>query len=362
MGDVLPLLLSGFQIALQPHNLGFALLGAFLGTVIGVLPGVGPAGALALLLPLVLNMSPVSAIIMLSALYMGAMYGGSTTSILLNVPGETSSVVTCLDGYAMAKQGRAGPALCIAAIGSFIAGTLGVVGLMLFAPLIAGAALQFGPPEYFALMVFGLSAVASLAADSLVKGLMAMVIGLMIATVGTDVTGVARFTFGFGPLLDGIEFLTVTIGLFAVSEVLLSTRDIKGGTVTEVIKHRLFISWREIVESVPAMLRGTGIGFRIGVLPGTGAGTAAFLSFPVETQLSRHPERFGKGEIAASRRRSLRTMPVPALVPTLTLGVPGPGTTVRGGAHRPTMHPGPFMFTDARMSCGASSRLSTSAM
>ncbi|MBI3936863.1 MAG: tripartite tricarboxylate transporter permease, partial [Betaproteobacteria bacterium] len=162
MGEALPLLMQGFGIALRPENLVFALIGAFLGTVVGVLPGIGPAGALALMLPIVLNMNPVSALIMLACLYSGAMYGGSTTSILLNVPGESSSVVTCLDGYEMAKQGRAGPALCIAAIGSYIAGTLGVVGLMLFAPMIANAALDFGPPEYFALMVFGLSAVASL--------------------------------------------------------------------------------------------------------------------------------------------------------------------------------------------------------
>ena len=235
MGDVFPLLMSGFGIALQPENLLLAFIGAFLGTAIGVLPGIGPAGALAMLLPIVLNMNPVGAIIMLAGLYSGAMYGGSTTSILLNVPGESSSVVTCIDGHQMALQGRAGPALCIAAIGSYIAGTIGVVGLMLFAPLIADWALSFGPPEYFALMLFGLSAVASLAGNSLVKGLTAMVFGLMLATVGTDVTGVARFTFGMPEMLSGIEFLAVTIGLFAISEVLINAREMRDGVVKTIV-------------------------------------------------------------------------------------------------------------------------------
>ncbi|MBI3067923.1 MAG: tripartite tricarboxylate transporter permease [Betaproteobacteria bacterium] len=329
MGEALPLLMQGFGIALRPENLVFALIGAFLGTVVGVLPGIGPAGALALMLPIVLNMNPVSALIMLACLYSGAMYGGSTTSILLNVPGESSSVVTCLDGYEMAKQGRAGPALCIAAIGSYIAGTLGVVGLMLFAPMIANAALDFGPPEYFALMVFGLSAVASLSGKSLVKGFLAMCIGLMLATVGTDVTGVARFAFGSQDLLGGVEFLALSIGLFAISEVLLNTRELRSGAHRSVIGHRLFITLKEIVESLGAILRGTVIGFLVGVLPGAGAGIASFLSYSVEIQVSRNPERFGKGEIrgVAAPESANNAASAGALVPMLTLGVPGSGTT-----------------------------------
>jgi putative tricarboxylic transport membrane protein len=327
--DVLPLLLQGFEIALRPENLAFALLGAFLGTIVGVLPGVGPAGALALMLPIVLNMNPVSALIMLASLYTGAMYGGSTTSILLNVPGESSSVVTCIDGHQMAKQGRGGAALCIAAIGSYIAGTLGVVGLMLFAPLIASYALRFGPPEYFALMVFGLSAVASLSGRSLVKGLLAMCTGLMLATVGTDVTGVARFTFGVSDLLDGVEFLALSIGLFAISEVLLNARELRSGELPGVIKHRLFITFAEIRESMGAIFRGGVIGFLVGVLPGAGAGIASFLSYSVETQVSRHPERFGQGEIrgVAAPESANNAASAGALVPMLTLGVPGSGTT-----------------------------------
>ena len=349
MGETLPLLLNGFELALRPENLIFAFVGAFLGTVIGVLPGIGPAGALAMLLPIVLNMNPVGAIIMLATLYSGAMYGGSTTSILLNVPGETSSVVTCLDGHQMALQGRAGPALCIAAIGSYIAGTLGVVGLMLFAPLIAGWALNFGPPEYFALMVFGLSAVASLSGDSLVKGLIAMILGLMLATVGTDVTGVARYTFNMPEMLDGVEFLAVTIGLFAISEVLLNTNEMRGGLRQSVIKHKLFISLGEIRESLGAVLRGTFIGFCVGVMPGAGAGIAAFLTYSVETQVSRHPERFGKGEIrgVAAPESANNAASVGAMVPMLKLGVPGSGTTaiMLIALTALNVHPGPLMFT-----------------
>ncbi len=348
MGETLPLLLNGFEIALRPENLMFAFVGAFLGTAIGVLPGIGPAGALAMLLPIVMNLNPVGAIIMLATIYSGAMYGGSTTSILLNVPGETSSVVTCLDGHQMALQGRAGPALCIAAIGSYIAGTLGVVGLMLFAPLIANWALNFGPPEYFALMVFGLSAVASLSGDSLVKGLIAMILGLMLATVGTDVTGVARYTFNMPEMLDGVQFLAVTIGLFAISEVLLNTNEIRSGLKQAVIKHKLFISFKEIRESLGAVLRGTFIGFWVGVMPGAGAGIAAFLAYSVETQVSRHPERFGKGEIrgVAAPESANNAASVGAMVPMLTLGVPGSGTTaiMLIALTALNVHPGPLMF------------------
>jgi len=349
MGDVLPLLMYGFEIALQPQNLMFAFIGAVLGTVIGVLPGIGPAGALAMLLPIVLNMNPVGAIIMLAALYSGAMYGGSTTSILLNVPGESSSVVTCIDGHQMALQGRAGPALCISAIGSFIAGTLGVVALMLFAPRIAEWALNFGPPEYFVLMVFGLSSVASLSGDSLVKGLMAMTLGLMISTMGTDVTGVARFTFGMAEMLDGIEFLIVTIGLFAVSEVLLNTNELRGGEVKSVIKHRLFISFREIRDCLGAISRGSVIGFIVGVMPGAGAGIASFLSYSVELQISKHPERFGHGEIrgVAAPESANNAASAGAMVPMLTLGIPGSGTTaiLLLALNALNVHPGPMMFS-----------------
>ena len=349
MEHALTLLLDGFAIALQPQNLAFAFLGAVLGTIIGVLPGIGPAGALAMLLPVVLSMNPVGALIMLASLYSGAMYGGSTTSILLNVPGESSSVVTCLDGHQMARQGRAGPALCIAAIGSYIAGTLGVVGLMLLSPLIAGWALGFGPPEYCALMIFGLSAVASLSGKQLTKGLMAMTLGLMLGTVGTDITGVERYVFDTPELLDGIQLLAVTIGLFAVSEVLLNTNDIRGGTQAAVIKHKLFISLKEIRECVPSILRGSVTGFIVGVMPGAGAGIASFLSYSIEVQVSRHPERFGKGEIrgVAAPESANNAASAGAMVPMLTLGIPGSGTTaiLLIALTALDVHPGPLLFS-----------------
>ncbi len=347
--DIFNQLLQGFATAATPVNLLWCFVGCALGTAIGVLPGIGPAGALAMLLPIVLNMNPVGAIIMLASLYCGAMYGGSTTSILLNVPGESSSVVTCIDGHQMALQGRAGPALCISAIGSFIAGTLGVVALMLFAPRIAEWALNFGPPEYFVLMVFGLSSVASLSGGSLVKGLMAMTLGLMVSTMGTDVTGVARFTFGMAELLDGIEFLIVTIGLFAVSEVLLNTNELRGGEAKSVIKHRLFISVREVRESLGAIGRGTVIGFIVGVMPGAGAGIASFLSYSVELQISKNPERFGHGEIrgVAAPESANNAASAGAMVPMLTLGIPGSGTTaiLLLALTALNVHPGPMMFS-----------------
>jgi putative tricarboxylic transport membrane protein len=327
--DVIGPLVAGFETALQMDNLLYALAGAFIGTVVGVLPGIGPSGALALMLPVVLNVEPVSALIMLASLYAGAMYGGSTTAILLNVPGETSAVVTCLDGHAMARQGRAGSALSIAAIGSYIAGTLGVVGLMLFAPLIAGVALSFGPPEYFALMAFGLAAVVSLSGTALVKGLLATCAGLALSTVGADVTGVFRFTFGVHNLNPGIEFLALSIGLFAISEVLLSAREIAVGLPRDIIKHRILIRWSEIKESFGAIMRGSVIGFIVGVLPGAGAGIASFLSYSFETQISRTPERFGRGEIkgVAAPESANNAASAGALVPMLTLGIPGSGTT-----------------------------------
>ena len=329
MFEILGPLGDGFATAMTVSNLFYALVGAFLGTVVGVLPGIGPAGALALLLPVVLTFEPVSALIMLAALYSGAMYGGSTTSILLNVPGETSSVVTCLDGHAMAKQGRAGAALSIAAIGSYIAGTLGVVGLMLFAPLIADAALSFGPPEYCALMVFGLAAVVSLSGSALVKGLLAMSLGLALSTVGADVTGVFRFTFGVPDLNPGIEFLALSIGLFAISEVLMSARTMAVGLPPSIIKHKILIKLSEIRESLGAIFRGSFIGFLVGVLPGAGAGIASFLAYSFETQVGGHPERFGKGEIrgVASPESANNAASAGALIPMLTLGIPGSGTT-----------------------------------
>ncbi len=349
-GDTLHLLGDGFALALTPKMLLYSGAGAFLGTTIGVLPGIGSAGALALMLPIVFSLDPIGAIIMLAATYTGVMYGGSTASILLNTPGDTSAVIACIDGHAMAKQGRAGPALCIAAIGSYIAGTIAVAGLMLLGPLVARYALSFSAPEYFALMVFGLTAVSALAGDSLMKALMAVTLGLIISTVGTDVAGVPRFIFGVNDLRSGIEFLSVTLGLFALSEVLINARNIRNGEVMQVIKHRLFISMQEIRESLGAIFRGGMVGFFIGALPGAGAGIASFIAYSVETQVSRHPERFGKGEIkgVAGPESANNAASAGAFVPMLSLGIPGSATTavMLGAFVILDIIPGPLLFVE----------------
>jgi len=344
-------LLFGFGVALRPENLGLALAGALLGTIVGVLPGIGPVGGIAILLPLTFKLPPASAMIMLTAVYYGTMYGGSTTSILMNVPGEASSVVTSFDGYAMAQQGRAGPALAIAAVGSFIAGTLSIIALTFFSPLLASWGLTFGPPEYFGLMLFGLSAVSSLAGDSLVKALLSMGLGLMLATVGTDlVTGVPRFTFGIPYLLDGIDFVVVVIGLFAISEVLVSIEEARGEVRVPIKLGRIWLSVKDFLESFWAIVRGSVIGFYIGILPAAGATIASFLSYSVEKQLARDPSTFGKGDIrgVASPESANNAAAVGNMIPMLTLGIPGSSTTalMLGALLVLNVIPGPLLFQD----------------
>jgi putative tricarboxylic transport membrane protein len=348
--DTWSLLLDGFAIALQPHLLLYSLAGCFLGTVVGVLPGIGPAGAVALMLPVMTAVDPLGGIIMLAATYTGSMYGGSTTSILLRIPGDPSSVVACLDGHEMAKQGRAGTALCIAAIGSYIAGTIAVVGLMLIGPVIADAALVFGPAEYSALYVFGLCAVASLAGNSIVKALMAMCFGLMISTIGEDVMGARRFTFGSEYMWDGVQFLAVGLGLFAVSEVIINARLMRRNEIGEVIQHRIYIKFKEVMESLGSIFRGGIIGFVNGVLPGAGAGVASFIAYSFERQISRHPENFGKGEIKglAGPEAANNAASAGAFVPMLALGIPGSSTTaiMLGAMMMLNIQPGPLLFIE----------------
>ncbi|HET6947582.1 MAG TPA: tripartite tricarboxylate transporter permease [bacterium] len=344
-------LLLGFGVALRPENLGLALAGALLGTIVGVLPGIGPVGGIAILLPLTFKLPPASAMIMLTAVYYGTMYGGSTTSILMNVPGEASSVVTAFDGYAMSQQGRAGPALAIAAVGSFIAGTLSIIALTFFSPLLASWGLTFGPPEYFGLMLFGLSAVSSLAGDSLVKALLSMGFGLMLATIGTDlVTGVPRFTFGIPYLLDGIDFVVVVIGLFAISEVLVSIEEARGEVRVPIKLGRIWLSVKDFVESFWAIVRGSVIGFYIGILPAAGATIASFLSYSVEKQLARDPSTFGTGDIrgVASPESANNAAAVGNMIPMLTLGIPGSSTTalMLGALLVLNVIPGPLLFQD----------------
>ncbi|HYN13774.1 MAG TPA: tripartite tricarboxylate transporter permease [Burkholderiales bacterium] len=325
-------LMQGFAVALQPANLLWCLVGVVLGTVVGMMPGLGPPATIAMLLPLTFLMNPASAMIMLAGIYYGAKYGGSTTSILLNVPGESASVVTCLDGYAMARKGRAGAALGIAAIASFIAGTVGVLGLMLVAPPLAKMALAFSSPEYFALMALGLAMVVLLAGRSMVKALLAMLVGLWIAGVGTDpFSTTSRFTFGQMELLTGIDFVVVAIGVFAIGEVLASmeTRDETPRLPVPKGLRNLLPTAQDLKDCRFAFANGSVIGFLIGVLPGAGSTIASFISYGVEKAVSRRAAEFGTGvpEGVAAPEAANNSETGGALVPLLTLGIPGSGTT-----------------------------------
>ncbi len=348
--SVIDHVLQGFSVALTWSNLFYCFIGVLWGTIVGVLPGLGPLAGLTLLLPLTYKLDPASAVIMLSGIFYGAMYGGSTTSILLRIPGDSSAVVACLDGHEMAKQGRAGTALCIAAIGSYVAGTIAVGGLMIIGPVIADAALAFGSPEYFALYLFGLSAVAALAGKSIVKALMALCFGLMVATVGEDVMGARRFTFGSEYMWDGIQFLAVGLGLFAVSEVIINARLMRRNEIGEIIQHRIYIKFKEVVEAIGSIFRGGIIGFLVGVLPGAGAGVATFIAYSFERQISRHPERFGKGEIKglAGPEAANNAASAGAFVPMLALGIPGSSTTaiMLGAFMMLHIQPGPLLFLE----------------
>jgi len=330
--EILANLAHGFAVALEPMNLLWCFLGVFFGTIVGILPGLGPSATVALLLPLATQMSPTGGIIMMAGIYYGAKYGGSTTSILLNVPGESSSVVTCIDGFEMARRGRAGPALGIAAIASFVAGTVGVVLLMLIAPPVADFALRFGPPEYFALMALGLSMVVLLAGKSMLKALISMFVGLWLATIGIDMfTDIPRYTLDRIELMDGVSFVVVAIGTFAIGEVLANLTSESGGQKFEVPKglRNLMPNWQDLKDSRFAFLNGSLVGFFVGVLPGAGSTIASFVSYGIEKAVSKHPEKFGKGAVegVAAPEAANNSETGGALVPLLTLGIPGSGTT-----------------------------------
>lgn len=325
-------LLQGFSVALTPANILWCFVGCFLGTIVGILPGLGPPATIAMLLPLTFLMNPTSAVIMLAGIYYGAKYGGSTTSILLNVPGESASVVTCLDGYQMARNGRGGAALGIAAISSFVAGTFGVVMLMLVAPPLAKFALRFSSPEYFALMCMGLAMVVLLAGKSIVKAFLAMLVGLWMASMGTDLfSAQSRFTFGQSELLDGIAFVIVAIGVFALGEVMGNMETREGVPMLPVPKglRNLLPNMQELKACRFAFVNGSVVGFFIGILPGAGSTIASFISYGIEKAVSKHPERFGTGvpEGVAAPEGANNAETGGALVPMLTLGIPGSGTT-----------------------------------
>src|SRR5438876_7707143 len=324
--DIFNNLATGFAVALAPINLLYCFIGVTMGTLVGVLPGIGPTATIALLLPATFKLNPISAIIMLAGIFYGAMYGGSTTSILLNIPGEAASVVTCLDGYQMARQGRAGAALAVAAVGSFIAGTIGVVGLMLLAPPLASFALKFGAPENAALLILGLLMVGYLGGASMTKGLMMAVVGLLLGSVGLDpIQGTPRFTYGIFKLSEGFDFVLVAMGLFGIGEVLANVEQTEEPEVITTKIGGLLATREEWKAAAAPMARGSLLGFIICVLPGGGAIISSFLSYALEKRFSRHPERFGKGAIegVAAPEAANNGAASSSFIPLLTLGIPG---------------------------------------
>jgi len=347
--ELLASFFTGFQIALQPINIFFCFMGVLIGTLVGVLPGLGPVAAISLLLPSTFHVPPISAIIMLAGIYYGAMYGGSTTSVLVNIPGEAASVVTCLDGYQMARKGRAGPALGISAFGSFIGGTLSIVGLMFLAPPLAEMALQFGPPEYFSLMLLGLIILAFLAGGSMPKALMMAAFGLFVGLIGMDImTATPRFTFGIQFLMDGVGLVPVVMGLFGISEVLLNVeRQLRKDVFETKIKGLLpdLKDWR---DSFWPIIRGSGIGFFLGILPGGGAVISSFVSYAVEKRVSDHPEKFGAGTIegVAGPETANNAATGGAFIPLLTLGIPANAVMaiLLGALIIYGMQPGPMLI------------------
>jgi len=318
-------ILTGFQITFQPINLLYCFIGCFIGTLIGVLPGIGPTGAVSILLPVTFKISPVASIILLSGIYYGAMYGGSTTSILVNVPGEAASVVTCLDGYQMARQGRAGPALGIAAFGSFIAGTVSVIALMFLSYPLSTFALAFGPPEYTALIILGITILTYLAQKSMIKALMMAAFGFLLAYVGIDMlTGRARYTYGLAGLMDGIGILPIAMGLFGVAEVLENMGASGEISVFNTKLGNFYPNRQDWKDSWKPITRGSLIGFFIGIIPGGNATLASFVSYATEKRCSKHPERFGHGAIegVAGPESANNSAFAGGMVPLFALGIP----------------------------------------
>lgn len=348
--EALSYLLDGFAVALQPQHLIFSLAGCALGMLVGILPGVGPAAGTAILIPLTTGMSPTGAIIMLAAIYYGAMYGGTITSVLLNLPGEAASAVTCIDGYEMAQQGRAGQALAISAIGSFIGGSVATLGLALLAIPLSRVALTFGPPEFFSLMAVGLALVIGLTSRSIVLALIAAVLGMLFSQVGIDpVMGVPRFTFGQMELLDGLGIVPVVMGLFGIAEILSSLAD---GQRQQTVSPTgsLAIGLKALRGTGGPIARGTGVGFLLGLVPGIGAIVPSYLSYAIEKNLSKTPEQFGKGAIAgvAGPETANNAYANAAFIPLFTLGIPGAATTaiLMGALMMNGLTPGPSLFAE----------------
>jgi putative tricarboxylic transport membrane protein len=318
-------MLYGFSVALTPMNLFYCFVGCLMGTLVGVLPGLGPGAAIALLIPVTFHVDPVGAVIMLAGIFYGAMYGGSTTSILVNIPGESASVITCLDGYQMARKGLAGPALGISAYGSFIASTFSVIGMMFFAPLLAEAALKFGPPEYFMLMVMSMTFVTYLSKGSMVKALMMVALGLILAIVGMDpVSSKLRFNYGILTLRDGLGLAPVVMGLFGISEVLSNVGVLMDRSILKGKIKNLLPTWEDCKVSFLPITRGSLLGFFMGVLPGIGPIIPTFISYSLEKKISKHPEKFGTGVIegVAAPEACNNATSVANFIPMLSLGIP----------------------------------------
>src|SRR5512134_2202060 len=349
--DIFGNLLLGFSVAITPIHLLYALIGVMLGTLIGVLPGVGPVATIAMLLPITFNLSPIAALIMLSGIYYGAQYGGSTTAILVNLPGESASVVTCLDGYQMARQGRAGPALATAALGSFFAGCVATLVIATAAPPLAEVALKFGPSEYFSLMVLGLVAATVLAHGSLLKAIAMVIFGLLLGLIGTDVnSGVLRFTFDIPELSDGIGFVVVAMGMFGTAEIIANLEQGEKREVFTSKVGRLMPTREDFRRAWPAVLRGTALGSFLGILPGGGALLSSFGAYTVEKKLSKHPEQFGKGAIegVAGPEAANNAGAQTSFIPMLTLGIPGNAVMVLmiGALMIHGIAPGPQVMTE----------------
>jgi putative tricarboxylic transport membrane protein len=325
MSETLANLYLGFSVALAPNVLLLAVVGCVIGTLVGMLPGVGPLAGISLLLPVTFGLHPTAAIVLLAGIYYGAMYGGSTTSILMRIPGEAASVMTCIDGYAMTQKGRAGPALAIAAFGSFVAGTIAVIGLMLLAPPLAALALRFGPPEYFALLTLGLLVLAFLTGGSMAKALAMAALGLFFGTVGIDLmSGFFRFQYGLVELGDGIGIVPVAVGLFGVSEILLTAGQDTTPAVQKPKLKDLLPSREELRQAAGPVGRGTVLGFIIGIVPGSAHIISSFVSYALERRISKHPERFGKGAVegVAGPESANNAAACGSFVPMLALGVP----------------------------------------
>jgi putative tricarboxylic transport membrane protein len=346
-------LANGFAEAFTLTNLFYVLVGVTAGTIVGILPGLGPPATIALLLPLTINLDPTTGLIMLAGIYYGAKYGGSTTSILLNIPGESASVVTTIDGYQMARQGRAGAALGMAAIASFVAGTVGVLGFTFLAPVISAVAVNIGPPEYAGIMVFALASVVLLAGDSIVKGVLSALAGLLLATVGVDIiSGASRYTFDQVDLLDGIEFIALSVGIFAVAEVLVNIEQKLDRPIFTVPRRlrELMPTRQDLKDSRFAMAQGSVIGFLVGSLPGAGSTVASFLSYTVQRRFTPNKGTFGKGAVdgVAAPEAANNSETGGAMIPLFSLGIPGSGTTaiLLGALILYGLDPGPLLFEE----------------